>query len=117
RSLEIDDQLVLGRVLHWQLRRLLPAENAIDVVGCAPVIVAWVRTVRQQPAAIGPVAERVHRGQAVLRRQSDDELALRRRPRARRHKQSAVWLARERDNVAFDLVGVAQIDRRELEAE
>src|ERR1700720_3676458 len=30
-SLEVDHQLVLGRCLHWQVRRLLALEDAIDV--------------------------------------------------------------------------------------
>jgi hypothetical protein len=36
-SLEIDDQLVIGRRLHWQLGRLLAFKDPIDVAGRAPV--------------------------------------------------------------------------------
>jgi hypothetical protein len=43
RSLEIDHQFVLGRVLHRQVARFLALEDAIDVAGRLPEIVDEIR--------------------------------------------------------------------------
>src|SRR5262245_60383077 len=45
---QIDDQLVLGRSLHRQVRRLLPFENAVDITGSPPVLVDRVGPVADQ---------------------------------------------------------------------
>src|SRR5215467_11476287 len=39
RSLEVDDQFVLGWRLHRQIGRLLALEDAVDIAGGAPVLV------------------------------------------------------------------------------
>ena len=44
-GLEIDDQLVLGRRLHWQIGWLLSFENAIDISSRALVHVDRIRPV------------------------------------------------------------------------
>ena len=50
-GLQVDDQLVLGRRLHRQVGRLLALEDAIDVAGCAPVLVDQVSSIRASPPA------------------------------------------------------------------
>jgi hypothetical protein len=35
--IKVDGQLILGRRLYWQVRRLLPLEDAMDITGCAPI--------------------------------------------------------------------------------
>src|SRR5262245_32981141 len=35
---EIDNQLVLGRGLYRQVRRLLPFKNAVDITGSVPIL-------------------------------------------------------------------------------
>jgi hypothetical protein len=49
---EIERQYVLGRCLHWQVRRLLALEDAIDVTGGEPVRPDRIGTVRDQAAAV-----------------------------------------------------------------
>ena len=51
-SLEVDDQLVLGRRLHRQVGRLLALEDAIDIAGRAAVLVDVIRPIGDQ-AAVG----------------------------------------------------------------
>jgi hypothetical protein len=42
RSLEVDDQIVLGRRLHWQIARFLALEGSIDVAGRAAGLVIHI---------------------------------------------------------------------------
>ena len=44
-GLEVDDQLVLGRCLHWQVGGLLSFENAIDIGSRALMHVDSIRPV------------------------------------------------------------------------
>ena len=39
RGLEVDDQLVLRRCLHWQVGRFLASKDAMNVAACAAVLV------------------------------------------------------------------------------
>ena len=45
RGLEIDDQLVLGRRLHREGGRLLALEDAIDIAGCAAILIDEIRPI------------------------------------------------------------------------
>jgi hypothetical protein len=47
---EVDGELVFGRRLDWQVRRLLAPENAVDVAGSLPVLVDEIRSIRDQAA-------------------------------------------------------------------
>src|SRR6266567_7777583 len=67
RGLEVDHQLVFGRRLHRQVRRLLALEDAIDVTGRAAVLGDNVRPVSDQPAVCDEDAIGVDRGQSMLR--------------------------------------------------
>src|SRR6266446_3192786 len=51
RSLEVDDQLVLGRCLHRQVWGLLALENAIHVASRAPVRLDQISPIGDQAAA------------------------------------------------------------------
>src|SRR6266478_1512007 len=42
RRLEIDDELELHRLFHWQVGRLAPFENLVHVGGSAPVNVSEI---------------------------------------------------------------------------
>ena len=58
-----------------QIGGLLTLEDAVDVAGRSPVWIARVWPVGHQPTARHEEPERVHRGQAVLGRQSNDQFA------------------------------------------
>ena len=47
---EVDDEVKLGRRLHRQVSRLLALEDAIDVIGRAPVLIGQIRPVGDQAA-------------------------------------------------------------------
>src|SRR5262249_20948951 len=64
-GLEVDNKLVFGRCLHWQVRWLLPLEDAIDVASSTPVLVDPIRPQRHQAAEGDEVAPAVDRGQSV----------------------------------------------------
>src|SRR5262249_14898532 len=64
-SLEIDDQFVLGRRLHWKIGRLLALEDAVHVAGRTPVLIDDIRPIGDQTAGTGEVAERIDRRQLV----------------------------------------------------
>src|SRR5215813_10930418 len=51
--LEVDDELQLGRRLHWQIGRSLALEDAIDVGSSAAKLVDEFRSIGQQTAAGG----------------------------------------------------------------
>jgi hypothetical protein len=62
RSLEIDNQFVLGRRLERQIGRLFALEGAIDVADCAPILVEDIRPAGDQAALSGEVPRCVDRG-------------------------------------------------------
>src|SRR5262245_12334870 len=51
-GLEVDDQLELAGLLHWQVGRARTCQNLIDISGCAGVEVWKVGAVGQQPAGL-----------------------------------------------------------------
>src|SRR5262245_12512593 len=50
-GLEVDDQFVLGRRLNRHVSRLLAPEDAVNVGGCARVLVTKIRSIRYQPSS------------------------------------------------------------------
>src|ERR1700730_11308862 len=95
RGLEVEHQLVPGRRLHRKVGGFLASKDAINVAGCAAVLVDIIRTIGGQ-AAIGDVKARVvNRGQLVPLCQRDDQIAMRDDRRARCHDQTAVPRAHE----------------------
>src|SRR5262245_59875371 len=89
-SFEIDRQLVVGRVLHRKIGRLLALEDAINVNGGEPVRVGRVGRVGDEAAAADEVGAGVDRRQRVLGRERDDQIAMKHRDRAPQHDQTAV---------------------------
>src|SRR5262249_57605822 len=61
--LEVDDQLVLGGRLYRQIGRLLALENAIDVAGCAVLLVDLISSIGDQAATGDDSADGVDRRQ------------------------------------------------------
>ena len=74
RGLEIDDQLVFGRRLNRKVRRLLAFEDAIDINGGLPELVAQISPVGYQAASGDRRAIPIDRRQFVLSRQRYDQL-------------------------------------------
>ena len=66
-SLEVDDEFVLGRRLHRQVGRLLTFEDAIDIAGCASILVDNIRPIGIRPPPATNIASVVYRRQLVPR--------------------------------------------------
>ena len=62
---EVDDEVKLGRRLHRQVSRLLALEDAIDVIGRAPVLIGQIRPVGDQAAPSDELPTGGNRGQSV----------------------------------------------------
>ena len=52
RGFEIDDELELRRLLHWQVGGLCTFQNLVDVNGGAPVLVSHVSCIGHQAASL-----------------------------------------------------------------
>src|SRR2546427_10348965 len=75
-SLEVDYQLELGWCLHRKIGRLCALQNTIDIFGRARKRFAQIAPVGYQPALSRHKPERIDRGQAVLSRQREYQLAV-----------------------------------------
>jgi hypothetical protein len=64
---EVDHQLILSRRLYRQVGRLLALEDAVDVAGCAPILVKDIRPVGDQAAGGDEVPGGVDRGIGAAR--------------------------------------------------
>src|SRR5215831_5280940 len=115
--LEVDYQLVLGRRLYRQVRRLLALEDAVDVAGCAPVLINHIRPVGDQAAVGDEGAITVDRGQSVPGREPDDQITMARRLGARSHDRAAIRGTRKRGDGALELADVAYVDRTHFHPE
>src|SRR5262249_16037340 len=109
RGLEIDDELVLGRRLHRQVSRFLPAQDAIDVASRAAVLVEVVEAVGDQAAAHDVDAVGVDRRQTVPRRKCDDQLPMLEHAAARRCDQAPLRPAATCNHTAPDLPPVLRL--------
>src|SRR5262245_24650752 len=116
-GLKIDHQLVFGRVLHREIGRLLPLEDAIDVACRAPEWVGRTRPVRHEPAAGDEEAFPIDRRQLVPGCQRDDQISLRHPSTARPYNQAAIWAAGECGDGALDLGRVTHASRADLHPE
>jgi hypothetical protein len=113
-SPEVDNQLVLGRCLHWKVAGLLAFEDAIDISGRASVRIDGIKAISQQAAGVDEKVLEIDCGQFVPCRQRDDQIAMNDCQAACRHDQTAIPLARKRRDAALDLIGVPQVDRAQL---
>ena len=69
-------QLESRGLQHRQVGGLRPVEDAIDIAGCASVLIDDVRSVGDQTACCDKVARWVDRGQLMPSCQSDRDEAL-----------------------------------------
>src|SRR5262249_59656183 len=81
-GLEVDDRLVFGRCLHWQVGGLLALEDAVDIAGCTPILVDTIRPVTNQTTGEDAEAVGVDPGQLLAGRAGYCSLSIicRRRP-------------------------------------
>src|SRR4029077_12542373 len=86
--LEVDRKLVLGRRLYRQLGWLLALEDAINVAGRLSVLVDKIRSIGDEPTNGDEEAIGVDGGQSEPGGERNDQIAMARRQRTRRHDQA-----------------------------
>ena len=96
RGLEVDHELIFGWRLHRQVGWLLGLEDAIDIAGGTPILVDVTSPIGDQTAGGDEDTFVIDRRQFVPSRQLDDQIAMTRRGRARRHDQATAWRAAQR---------------------
>src|SRR6516225_4886755 len=99
---EIDHQFILGWRLCRKVRRLLALENAINVASRPPELLQKIKAIRDQAAAGDVATSVIDRGQFVLGRKRDDQLAMRHGQCASSQDEASIWGFRKRRNRAFD---------------
>src|SRR5262249_25479763 len=61
---EIDDELELHRLFHWQVGRLAPFKNLVHVGGSAPVNVSEIDPISHESAVLDKLPRTIHCRQA-----------------------------------------------------
>ena len=101
-SLEVDDQLELCRVLHWQVAELGAPEYPVDVTCRLPELLSRVVAVRNQSTSLGMRSIWIDRWQPILCRQCDNEIAIREGYGVGGDDQATVGRGRERCDRTLD---------------
>src|SRR5215831_17365476 len=117
RGLEIDGQLKLRRILHWQIGRLGAAQYAVDISRCLLKLDYRIEAIRNQSARFGKKSQRIDRWQAQARGQCDNEVAISKSQSVRGDKNATILLASERGQPPLDLFCIMHIERHELDLE
>src|SRR6516164_10028290 len=63
--LEVDHQLIFGRVLHWKISGLFALKDAIHVTSSLPALIDGVNSVGDEATVGDPETERIDRRQSV----------------------------------------------------
>jgi hypothetical protein len=106
RGLDVDHQLVFGRVLNRQVGGPSPPQDQIDIRCGLPILIDGLDAVRQQAAIVGEEAIRVDGRQPVASRQLDNQFSMSDQEGIGRNDQAATGLARERDDACFNFSDV-----------
>ena len=114
-------RLITSSIPRWGLYRevcgLLTLKDTIDISSCATVLVDNIGAVGHQTAAHDEKALEINRGQSMLGRERDDQVAMNHRQRASRYDQATIRRTSKGGNVALDVGCVAHVDRDDLDAE
>src|SRR5215471_14773083 len=117
RSLEIDRQIELCRLLDGQVRGRRSMQNLV-YVGCRPPIeVRYVRTVAHQETGLGKFDRIGDRGQMLLERRIGNAFLQQVRKRADDDQQRADSLADQRGKGAVEVVRAADVGYVERQIE
>src|SRR6516165_11888631 len=117
RSLEVDYQLVLGRLLDRQLSHLCAPENPIGVRCSTPVTIGYECPIRHKATIDGEETVWIHRGQPVLCCRGNDRFAMLDRNRAWKYDCRAIWLACNCSDALLDFRGITHAGWRQLYSE
>ena len=78
-GLEINDEFVFERELNGQIARICASQNLVNIGRSRSRLLQLIDTIRDQTAALGIEAKRIDRRQIEAGRQTDNEIAARRR--------------------------------------
>src|SRR5262245_23585852 len=115
--LEIDDQLVLGSLLHREVGRLGPLEDLVDVSGCAPERVVRIREVTHETACLHIVLRPKHSSQTVLQREFDNQGALSAKERRWHGEKAAHTSSGHHRERPIEILACSHWDRQDLKPE
>src|SRR5436189_1759535 len=73
---EVDHEVEPGWLLYWDVARLRPAQNLVDILGGAPELVRVVCSIGHQPSHSDVLAKPVDCRQSRAQRQGDDANAV-----------------------------------------
>src|SRR5947209_13321486 len=73
---KVDDEIELGRLLDWDVARLRPAQNLVDIVGGVPEQVREVWSIRHQTSRFDEFLKAVHRRESAAEGQAIDANAV-----------------------------------------
>jgi hypothetical protein len=104
---QIDDQLVLGRVLHRQVGRFFALEDAIHVCCCAVVWINAIRAVRNKASFSSIEAVGVNSRQPMTLREHSDQLTVADCRGTGSNDESTVWGTRESTDAPLDLSSIS----------
>src|SRR5262249_38001098 len=108
-GLEVDDEFVFGRRLHWQVGRLLTLEDAIDIAASTLVQAGNIRTVSDETALYDEHPKGINGRQSITCRKLNNQVPIGQRCCAHRYDKPAIRIARKGRQSAFDPTGVAKI--------
>ena len=94
-GVDIDDELVFGRLLYRQFGRLSAFQNAVHIIRGAAILLRNVSTIAHEAPIIDKGAVRIHCRDAISRRSADYGLAMGDGERIRDHDQPPVALPRK----------------------
>src|SRR6516225_1221588 len=110
-SLEVDHRFIPRRCLHWQVRRALALEDAIDINCCPSILVDDIWPVGHQAAAGYEEAQGVDGRQAMPGSQRDDQITLTDRRSNSCRDQAEIGPTRERRDDTINFTDVPQRQR------
>src|SRR6516164_5949183 len=104
RGLDIDHQFELGWLHHWQIRWLLPSEDAASVTADLMIRPGKVSVVTHQTARRGELTPFVYSGNRILCGERHERFALRGEERIGRNEKRTSRLSNKRRKSCAELV-------------
>jgi hypothetical protein len=98
--------------LNGQIAWICASQNLVNIGRGRSRLLQLIDTIRHQTTALGIEAKRIDCWQIEAGRQTDNEIAARRRQRARRDDKATTTLVCEIREYSFDVIGVAYLGQR-----
>src|SRR5437763_14407750 len=113
-SLEVDDQLVFGRLHHWEIGWLSALKDFAGVDTSLAKRIRNIGSIADQAASCGPVTQIVDRGYRVAVGQRVDKVAARGEERIGRHDKCVDLLLGNSGEARVDFAVATGIDDKDM---